>query len=79
MEDDPKDKDQSTPPAVKASKITKEVFAAVKAAILELNPKSKDHQKVVASLDIDDCEILSKKGSTYVVEAGNFGVRKVTL
>ena len=77
-----------TPPA-ESSKLPKGLFAGVKKAIIETAPqvKGKDGKFVpepkfveaVNALKSEECEIASSKGDTYVVHAGKYGLRKVTL
>ena len=70
-------------------KLPKGLFGLLKKAIIETAPqvKGKDGKFVpepkfveaVNALKVDDCEVASSKGNVYVVHAGAFGLRKVTL
>ena len=71
--------DQKNPPEEEKSSLPNGLVAEVKDVILALNPKSKEHIKAVGELRASEVSIMSKKGATYVVHAGKFGVRKVTL
>jgi len=81
--------EQQTTTEEAKSKVTKEMFAALKESILEIAPRVKGKDgKIVAdpkfvetvnALKVSDCEIVASKDDTYVLHAGKFGVRKVTL
>ena len=79
---------QTTPEEVKTS-LPKGLFASLKKSLMDIAPqvKGKDGKFVaepkfvaaVNALKVDDCKVASSNGDIYVVHAGNFGVRKVTL
>jgi hypothetical protein len=80
---------QQTLPPAETSKLPKGLFASLKKSLIETAPqvKNKDgkfvaepkYVEAVNALKIDDCEVAASKGDVYVVHAGKFGVRKVTL
>jgi septal ring factor EnvC (AmiA/AmiB activator) len=75
--------------SAKKGDLPKGLFAALKKSLIEIAPqvKGKDNKffpepKFVAAVNAlqpDDCEVASSNGDVYVVHAGKFGVRKVTL
>ena len=81
--------DQETTPQTEGGKLPKGLFSSLKKSLIDTAPqvKGKDGKfypepkfvEAVNALKIDDCEIASSKGDVYIVHAGKFGVRKVTL
>lgn len=72
------------------SKLPKGLFGALKQSLLELAPKTKGKNKgepipdpkfvaSVNALKAESVELVSAKSNIYVVHAGSFGLRKVTL
>ena len=71
------------------SKITQEIFAALKRQLLEVAPRVKNQKKefvpdpkaaeAIAALKVSDCEIVSSANGVIVLHAGAFGIRKVTI
>jgi predicted nuclease with TOPRIM domain len=71
------------------SKITQEIFAALKRQLLEVAPRVKNQKKelvpdpkaatAIDALKVSDCEIVSSKGNVIVLHAGSFGMRKVVI
>jgi hypothetical protein len=80
---------QQTLPPAETSKLPKGLYSSLKKAIIETAPQVKDKDgkfvpepkfvEAVNALKVDDCEVASSKGNIYVVHAGAFGLRKVTL
>jgi hypothetical protein len=71
------------------SKITQEIFAALKRQLLEVAPRVKNQKKefvpdpkaaeAIAALKVNDCEIVSSAKGVIVLHAGAFGIRKVVV
>jgi len=66
------------------SKISQEVFAALKRQLLEIAPRVKDvpdpkTAAAIAALKMSDCEIVSSKDNIIVLDAGIFGIRKIII
>ena len=66
------------------SKISQELFAALKRQLLEVAPRVKDvpdpkTAAAIAALKMSDCEIVSSKDNIIVLDAGIFGIRKIII
>ena len=66
------------------SKISQELFAALKHQLLEVAPRVKNvpdpkTAAAIAALKMSDCEIVSSKDNIIVLDAGIFGIRKIII